>query len=93
MNCFEKLARKTVHAGLKLVSPLLPYRAPKTADYPAAAAALKGAGEKVLIVTGKKVRARGLCDPLLSALENAGMGWENKGCRGTKVPRHCEISA
>ncbi len=74
MNIFATFARRTVHFGLKLAAPFLGYRPPRQVGYDEAANELKDAGRaRVLLVTGKHVRAHGLCEPLLAALDRAGI--------------------
>ncbi len=77
MNVFYKIFCREIHLGLKLVSPFLPYRAPRQTYYGELPALLQKAGaSRVLLVTGKSVRAHGLCEPLLAALEAAGISTE-----------------
>ena len=77
MNVFYTLYCRTIHSGLRAVSPLLPYRAPEAAEYAEVARSLAAGGaRRALVVTGKHVRGHGLCEPLLSALEAAGIAAE-----------------
>ncbi len=77
MNVFYTLYCRALHLGLKTVSPLLPYRAPEATDYGEVARSLaEGGYGRVLLVTGKRVRGHGLLEPLLSALEEAGISAE-----------------
>ncbi len=63
-----------VHLGVRAASPLLRYRAPRAAGYVDAANSFREAGaERVLLVTGKNVFARGLCESLLAAFGKAGV--------------------
>ncbi len=77
MNTYYAMFCRWVHMGLKLFSPLLPYQAPAAADYAALPAFFKEKkAKRVLVVTGKNVRAHGLCEPLLAALKGAGIDAE-----------------
>ena len=66
-----------LHLGLRAVSPLLPYRAPEATEYGEVARLLAAGGcRRALVVTGKRVRAHGLIEPLLAALREAGIAAE-----------------
>ena len=77
MNLFKRLFCRTVHFGLKLALPLMPYKNPKimerTTDVPAV---LKENGKAhPLIVTDQTVRRLGLTEPLEAALKQAGLAY------------------
>ena len=63
MNVFYKMFCRTVHFGLKVISPLLPHRSPAETNYQALPSLLQRAGvSRMLVVTGKRVRAHGLSE-------------------------------
>lgn len=75
MNIFKRIYCRAIHAGERLILPFLPYRAPRLlANYGEIAGVLKGAGaERVLLVTGGRIRALGLTSELERTVVSAGI--------------------
>ena len=65
MNIFKKLYCRTVHVFLKLASPFLPYRPPRSVSYEQAAKFFREQNKgRILLVTGKNVHGRSILDAI-----------------------------